>query len=297
MLMAVYGGDKAEFLQQAVDSVLCQTVAPEEILVVCDGPLPSRLDEELFELQAKAPEQIRILRLPENRGLGAALNAGLHQCRNDLVARMDADDLALPDRMERQLAGMAQYPETAVLGGQIAEFREDPNRPFSYRTVPADPERILHLLRRRNPMNHVTVLYRRDWVLEAGGYPEFAGPGFEDYYLWVKLLAWGAVLRNIPEVCCNVRVNEAQYSRRGGWAYFCNAMKVQHLLTEEGLIGPGRFCFNMAAWFASAVLLTAGMRKALCLRLLRKKVPPEKSSGPGLNPRGECCYEAAHYQP
>ncbi len=297
VLMAVYKGDQAPFLRQAVESMLAQSAAPAEILLVCDGPLTPELEEEISHLQVVIGDRLQVLRLPENRGLGAALNAGLRHCRHDLVARMDADDLALPDRMAHQLQAMEAYPEAAVIGGQIAEFREDPQRPFSYRTVLLEPEAVRRFARCRTPMNHVTVLCRREALLRVGGYPEFSGPGFEDYYLWIKLLARGYVLRNIPQLCCKVRVSGAQYSRRGGWGYFQNALAVQRLLRKEGMVSPVRFCCSCGLWFVSSLVLSAGMRRQVCLGFLRRKQFPSPEPAVMSPVFGEISHEAAHSQP
>lgn len=274
VLMAVYFKEKAEYLRMAIDSMLCQTAPPEEFVLVCDGPLTEALEAVIAEYCSAEPGRFRVVRLERNMGLGAALNAGLQQCRNELVARMDSDDIALPDRMEKQLAEMQIHPNAAVLGGQIAEFFEDRKTITAYREVPTDSQKIRNIMKYRNPMNHVTVVMRRSCVLAAGKYPQFTAPGFEDYFLWVTLLARGCELRNILDVCCRVRVSDGQYCRRGGWKYFQNAMKVQRLLLGKEIISFPQFCINSAVWFCEAMVVPAGFRKKIFLRFLRSPELP-----------------------
>ena len=271
VLMAVYYREQAEYLHQAIDSMLCQTVPPEEFVLVCDGPLTQALDAVITKYQVAQPERFQIIRLERNMGLGAALHIGLQCCRNELVARMDSDDIAVTDRMEAQLAQLRCFPGTAVLGGQIAEFWSVPECVMSYREVPQEPQEILQFAKSRNPMNHVTVLLRKSAVLEAGNYSQTVSPGFEDYYLWVTLLAKGYELRNISKVCCKVRVSEGQYARRGGWRFFQNAMQVMRLLKKQRMISHIRLWMNTAVWFAGTMLIPTGFRKQLLLRFLRRQ--------------------------
>ena len=270
VLMAVYAKERPEYLRQAVESMLHQTVPPEEFVLVCDGPLTAELEAVIEELVCRSPGLFHILRLPENRGLGNALNAGLAHCRNELVARMDSDDLALPERMQWQLARMGGDAGLSVLGGQIAEFEESPRFITAYRFVPEAPEEIRAYLRHRSPMNHTTVLMRRSHVLQVGGYRPV--PGYEDYFLWAKLLRSGFRLENLDRVCCAVRTGETMYLRRGGWRYFCNALRLNAFLWKLGLISPVDGLCNAGLRFVQALLLPPSLRRRFFLRFLRKNV-------------------------
>lgn len=271
VLMAVHRKEKAEYFRQAIESMMTQTVPPEEFLLVCDGLLTEALDSVIAHYQEENPDCFRVVRLQQNRGLGTALAIGLQACRNELVARMDADDLARPQRMELLLAELARHPDASVIGGQIAEFSQIRENICAYRTVPLDEKAVRRFCKTRNPMNHVTVLLRRSHVLKAGNYPSLPGVGFEDYYLWIKLLSQGRNLRNIPEICCDVRVNEAYYCRRGGWNYFGNALRVQKLLYKTKRISGLRFLLNTVIWFFGSVVLPAEFRKPLFFVFLRKR--------------------------
>ena len=158
VLMSVYVKENAEFFSAAVESMLYQSCPPTQFVLVCDGPLTLALDKVIDGFTY--PDLFRILRLPVNQGLGVALQEGLSACDCELVARMDSDDIALPLRMEHQLAAMNADPGLSVVGGQIAEFTGTMGNIQGYRMVPVSPEKIRQSAARRNPMNHMTVLLR-----------------------------------------------------------------------------------------------------------------------------------------
>lgn len=269
VLMAVYYREKPEYLRLAIESMLAQSVPPDEFVLVCDGPLTPPLDSVIEQFCDSYPELFQILRLEKNQGLGAAINVGLGACRNELVARMDSDDLAVPDRMEKQLAAMEKYPQISVLGGQIGEFAEDPEKIHSYRTVPLEEQKIREFLRFRSPMNHTTVILRRSHILQAGGYQ--AIPGFEDYTLWIRLLADGYHMRNIEDMCCRVRADGRMYARRGGMEYFRNTLKMEGLLLEKRFLTVEQYRRNIVVRFIGTMLLTPRIRRLVFLRFLRSK--------------------------
>lgn len=280
VLMSVYCREQPENLRLAVESILGQTVAPTEFVLVCDGPLTQELDGVIDEFCAGYPALFHILRLEENRGLGAALNAGLRECRCELVARMDSDDISLPERMQLQLEAWQQQPGLSALGGQIAEFSHSPDHLLAYRRVPTASETIRTYLKRRSPMNHTTTLLRRSHVLQVGGYEEVAG--FEDYCLWIKLISRGFSLANVPHVCCHVRADDGMYRRRGGWKYFKNAVKMETFLLHSGLITVWEYAGNVAVRFAGTVLISTKLRRLVFLRFLRLRAVEEAKDLSGL---------------
>jgi glycosyltransferase involved in cell wall biosynthesis len=212
--MSIYHGEEASYLDECLASIARQTLLPDQVVVVEDGPVPTAMAAVLGRWSACLP--IEGLRLPMQRGLGPALNAGLSACRNDIVGRMDADDVAMEDRFARQIEHMAADPGLHVLGGQIEEFGDGGGRRLT-RNVLTDPEGIRARALFRNPMNHMTVCYRRDRILGIGGYRD--RPGMEDYDLWVRALAATLVLRNLPLVLVRARTGAAFYSRRRGAVY------------------------------------------------------------------------------
>lgn len=271
VLMAVYYRETAANLRCAIGSMLAQTAPPEEFVLVCDGPLTASLDAVIEDFCAAYPGLFRILRLKENQGLGVALNRGLRLCGNELVARMDSDDIALPDRMERQLAEMERDPSLSVLGGQTAEFRSDPGKIEAYRRVPVEEARIRTFLKFRNPVNHMTVLLRKSHILQVGSYRSVAG--FEDYHLWIRLIAAGYRIRNLDAICCMARADAGLYARRGGVVYFQNTLKMERLLLETKLISHGEYLKNVFVRFLGTIVLPAGARRLIFLLLLRSREP------------------------
>ena len=275
VLMAVYHKDDPGFFRAAADSMLSQTTPPAEFVLVCDGPLSPELDAEINELAARCVCRLHVIRLPKCGGLGIALRTGVEQCTYELIARMDSDDISVPDRMESQLEYLQLHPETAAVGGQIAEFFTSNAVAVSYRCVPCDNEQVRTYAARRNPMNHMTVTFRRSDVLSAGNYRSF--DRFEDYDLWARMLGRGCRLENLDRVMVYARITSDTYRRRGGFRYFRQTVQMQKQLRACGLIGVGGYWRNLLIRFAGTVLLPNSLRSAVYRRHLRGK-----ASGGGL---------------
>ena len=212
VLMSVYHKADPAFFRTALESLVNQTVRSNDIVIVCDGPLTPQLDEVLDNYQQQYPDIFRIVRLEQNVGIGAAANEGLKHCQNDLVAKMDADDIAVPQRCEWQLNRFAQCPELTVLGGYIAEFDQDPDQPTTLREVPLTNDTIRTFARRRQPFNNQTVMYRRSAVLKVGGYNKMRRS--EDFDLYTRLLCANYYCENLSEVLVQVRVDQGALNRR-----------------------------------------------------------------------------------
>lgn len=165
---------------------------------------------------------LKVLSLVTNRGLGKALNEGLKYCSHELVARMDTDDIAMPERFEKQLAVFKKYPDIDVVGAWINEFEDNVSNIKSVRKLPELPDDIRQFAKRRNPINHPVVMFRKSAVLAAGGYRHF--PLFEDYYLWIRMLMNGAKFYNIQESLLYFRFSSEMFKRRGGWKYMINEL-------------------------------------------------------------------------
>ena len=211
VLMSVYRRENPAYLEAAIESMLHQTVPPRQFVLVCDGPLTDGLDEVL----ARFADRLDLVRLPENKGLGNALRVGLDRCVCPLVARMDSDDISVPDRCEKQLAAFAQDNSLAVVSGAIEEFSDDPEHPFAKRAVPLRHEEMAAYSKRRNPFNHVASMFNKQAIMNAGGYnADFYL--FEDYDLWTRVLQSGAKTANLPDTLVLVRSPADQIKRRGG---------------------------------------------------------------------------------
>lgn len=262
VLMTVYGGARSEHFDAAIRSMLDQTYRTDNFVIVCDGPLTKELDALLDKYTGEDPALFSIVRLPENVGIGEANNVGLKYCEHDLVVKMDADDIAVPDRCEKQAARFRDNPELAVLGGIIEEFDQDPQTPFAIRRVPAEYEQIREFARRRQPFNNQTVMYRRRAVEAVGGYRKLRR--CEDFDLYIRLLHAGYYTENLQDVLVKVRVDNSACSRRASldtlkgciqsrWNSFrlgcCSLLDVLYCVMGECVIlvcpsGVQRFIYN-----------------------------------------------------
>ena len=205
VLMSVYKNEKAEYLELAIDSILKQTIVPNEIVIVKDGTLTHELEMILDKFSTKY-EFFKFLEFKENRGLGLALRDGVLSCSNELIARMDTDDISKLERFEKQLTYIANHPEVAVLGTCIEEFSKNINAPDSATILPLTHDEIVKFSKKRNPFRHMTVLFKRSAVISSGNYRDFLW--FEDYHLWLRLMKKGYIMANLHDVLVSVRADD-----------------------------------------------------------------------------------------
>ena len=232
--MSVYRKEKAEYLKLALDSVINQTLTPDEIVLVQDGELTEELYAVIEEYKQKYPAIVKSYALKQNQGLGKALNYGMEKCSNELIARMDTDDIAEPDRFKLQVQEFIKDKELALCGGQIAEFADNPNEITGYRNVPLKHNEILKFCKKRNPFNHVTVMFKKQAVQNVGDYQHM--PYFEDYWLWVRMLKAGYKAKNIEQVLVRVRAGQDMIARRGGLNYAKCIIRFERALHKIGII-------------------------------------------------------------
>lgn len=267
--MSVYRNDKPEFFLEAVKSVsVKQTLPPNEIVIVVDGPVPKPLEKSIKEVEESIPTVTTIWQ-KENMGLGYALNIGMKACSNELVARMDADDISASNRFEKQVAYMKTHPEVAVCGGQISEFIDSPENIVTYRMVPLDSEDCLNYFKDRDPLNHMTVMLRKLAVMKVGNYQPWHLD--EDTYLWGRLLKNGYKIANLPDILVNARVGKEMYARRGGLKYFKSDSKILKWKLDNGFLSNSRFFYNYMARFGVQVLIPNSLRAWIFKKLLRSK--------------------------
>lgn len=214
VLISVYKKENARFFDECLDSLYTQTVKADEWVIVKDGPLTEELDA-VIEKYKNEGVNIKEVALPRNRGLGYALSVGIKECSNELVARMDTDDICVSNRFELQVKEFKNDPELELCGGKILEFEDDVNHPIAERRVPLARDEIVKYHRKRNAFNHMTVMYKRSSVINAGNYKGFLF--MEDYVLWLDMLRHGVKCKNIDEYLCNVRTNKDMVARRGGY--------------------------------------------------------------------------------
>ncbi len=261
-----YKNDNPKDFETAFLSIYNQTVRPDEIIITVDGPIPPELDAVVtrFETEYLAV----ILRSEQNNGQGIAHSMAVSHAKYDWIAIMDADDISVPDRFEKQLAVIADHPEISVLGGQIDEFIGTPDNVVGIRNVPLEDYMIKRYLRIRCPFNHMSILLNTHMVKEAGNYQGWHYN--EDYFLYCRMLEKGAVFCNLPDILCHVRVGKEMYERRGGWRYFKSEAKLQGWMYKHKIIAFPRYCINVAIRLCVQVFMPNWLRGFVFQKLFRK---------------------------
>lgn len=269
MVMSVYGKDKPEFVVRALESVTVeQTVRPTEVVLVVDGPVSDGLRAVLVEKGRSAEVPFNVVWLPENKGLGNALRVGVEVAKYDIIARMDSDDVSVPERFEKQMRYLEEHPDCDIVGGQITEFIGDEDNVVGKREVPCKHDDIVMWLKGRCPFNHMSVTALRSRVIAVGNYMDWHFN--EDYYLWVRMALAGCRMANLGDVLVNVRVGADMYRRRGGWRYFRSEARLQGFMLRHRVIGMPRYLFNVAARFAVQVAMPNRLRGFVFQKLFRK---------------------------
>ena len=241
LLLSVYDGDRPDFLSRAYRSAIDeQSVRPAEAIIVQDGPVRPELAKCLDELRAGSPVPVTFLTLPANGGLGPALDAGLAAASYDVIARMDADDIAMPNRFEVQLPLIT---DADIVGSGLIEFVGEPENAVGRRVPPVGSAQIRKYARMHDPFNHPTVMYRRSAVQAAGGYGDF--PLMEDYALFARMLTNGARPVNVPEPLVWYRVGATSFKRRGGTGLLRSELRLQREFRRSGFISTAEYVRNV----------------------------------------------------
>lgn len=243
LLLSVWAGDDPEFFRQAwTSTVVEQTRRPDEVVVVQDGPVEAGLAAALTELLTGCQIPLQHVVLERNLGLGPALDRGIAACSHDVIARMDADDVSLPQRFEVQLPLIEAGAD--IVGSALLEFTNSIDDIVEVRIPPTDPHWIRSAARFRDPFNHPTVVYRRQAVQRAGGYQDL--PLMEDYLLFARMLATGAEPANVAEPLVYYRVGAGAYARRGGRELLRSEVALQRRFRELGITTRTQFVRNVA---------------------------------------------------
>lgn len=268
VIVPVYVKDKVDFLIEAILSILDnQTIQPNEVLVVVDGHIGEDLKNTLETLR-KYDSRIRIEYFPVNRGLGNVLRDGVALCSNELIARMDSDDYSIPNRFELQYQYMMSHPDCAIVGGQMGEFIDNIDTVVGMRYVPEKHSGILKRLKSRCPFNHITVMFRKSKILEAGNYIEWHYN--EDYYLWIRMAEHKMEMANLPQTLAYARVGREMYQRRGGKKYFKSEKGLQDYMLSHKIISFPQYLFNVAIRFGVQVAMPNKVRGLIFQKLFRK---------------------------
>ncbi len=267
VLMSLYVKEKAEYARACFESLLAQTVRADEWVIVEDGPLNEELYALLAEYESRYPNLIKRVPLERNRGLGLALREGITHCSNELIARMDTDDIARSDRFEIQLKAFEENPDLDICGSHIQEFDGDLSNLLSKRVVPLAQEEILRYQRRRDSFNHMTVIYKKSAVLRAGNYQE--APLMEDSLLWVNMMRTGAVCANVDDCLVYARAGKDMIDRRGGWAYYKKYESGRKKIYQTGYISWWDYRVTLSIQFVVA-MLPRKLRRWVFEKLLRR---------------------------
>ncbi|MBR5778861.1 MAG: glycosyltransferase [Bacteroidales bacterium] len=270
IITSVYKNDKPEYVREALDSMLVeQTTKPSEIVLVRDGQVPDELESILNEYESRYHNIFNIIRLEQNRGLGNALKLGVETAKYDIIARMDSDDICLPNRFEQQLKYMNENPDTDIVGGQMTEFIGSSDNIVGTRVVPCTNAEIYEYMKNRCALNHVTVMFKKDAVLKVGNYQDWFWN--EDYYLWIRMMIKGCQFANLPEPLVNVRSGADQYARRGGRKYYESEKGIKKLQLENKMISKVEYFYFVAQRCIIQILMPNWLRGWVFRTFARQK--------------------------
>ena len=267
VLISVYSKENPIFLKEALNSTVNQSLLPSEIVLVKDGPLTKELDKVINEFN-QTFRNLKIIVSEKNVGLGRALNIGLKKCSFDLIARMDSDDVCEYDRFLQQINFMNENPDIDIVGGYIQEFFNVKGDSKLMRKVPLSSDDIINRFKRRNAMNHVTVLFRKQSILEVDGYQPLLY--LEDYYLWLRMMLVNKKFANLDKVLVFVRTGSGMYKRRGDKSYTQGWKKIQLILYKNGFISYLGFKISMLQ-IRIFLLVPTKIRYLMYKFLLRQK--------------------------
>lgn len=214
-LMSVYYKEKPDYLKTSIDSMLNQTQKPDEIIIVEDGKLTEELEEVIEKYKKENPNIFTVVKLEKNIGLGLALNKGIEISRNELIARMDSDDISRPNRCEKQLKRFEEKPGLSIVGSYIDEFKDTIENIISMRKVPRTTEEIYEFAKRRSAFNHPTVMYKKSEILKQNGYANLRRN--QDVDLFGRMMFAGCKAENIDEALVLFRTNDDLAKRRKSW--------------------------------------------------------------------------------
>lgn len=266
VLLSVYKNEKPEYMRQCFDSMLNQTVKADEWVVVEDGPLTEELYSVLNEYEKSNQGLIKRIPLEKNRGLGLALREGVPHCSYELIARMDTDDICRSDRFERQLKFMEDNTDIDVCGSHIKEFYDSVTDIKSERKVPLNDNEIKAYQKRRDGVNHVTVMFKKSVVLKAGNYQSCLL--MEDTLLWINMILAGAKFGNIDDYLVFVRTGADMFSRRGGLKYYKKYKTGRKRIYDTGYISWWDYKYTLLVQFIVCIMPNR-LRRLIFEKMLR----------------------------
>lgn len=244
VLISVYIKDNASFFDSALQSIWCDTtLKPSQVVLVKDGPLNGDLEKIIEKWKSIIEKNLTIVVLEKNSGLATALNEGLFHCHYDIVARMDSDDISLPNRFQSQIDFLTNHPETSILGSAIEEWDESFSTRTGIKKLPENFIDIKKFSKFRSPINHPSVIFRKEAIINCGGYPNIYP---EDYLLWCIAIKKGYIIRNQDEVLLKMRCGDSMMKRRG-FKFLKGEIKLFLKLYEINHINTTQLILNIAS--------------------------------------------------
>jgi glycosyltransferase involved in cell wall biosynthesis len=234
VLISLYKSNNPIFFEQALDSCFKQTYPPSEVVLVIDGEITSELQYVVAKFSSQYGDSFKIVPLKKNIGQGPALNEGLKHCSNELVARMDTDDISKLTRFEKQVMVFEKNPYIDILSSWVDEFKNSPDEILFTRKLPEKHSEIVKYSKKRCPLNHPAIMYKKSKIIDCGGY-ELLG-FMDDYVLWMKLIKNGAIFYNIQESLLFYRMGDDMYERRGGFKYAIDECRLQWLFYKRNMV-------------------------------------------------------------
>lgn len=237
VLISIYKKENPDHFHICMESIYdFQTLKPTEIILVEDGPLTTELYEKIQHWKLKLGRILKIIKLNQNVGVGIAKNHGLKACLYELVCIVDTDDISAPNRFQKQVNFLISHPEIAICGGQISEFKVNPNLPLKSRQVPLLNDQLYIFSKTRSPFNNMTVAYRKSVIEEVGGYQHHLW--MEDYNLFLRIIAKGYKLYNFEDILVYARIDNGMHKRRKGLKYIQSEKKLLDLKKKLKLQHP-----------------------------------------------------------
>lgn len=252
VLISVYHKEQSEYLRLSLESITTQTLMPTEIVLVKDGPLTPELDSVCEEYADLYPDVLKIVALPENVGLGCALNEGLQHCSYDLVARMDSDDISKSNRFMKQIELMNSRPDISIVGSWVEFFEGTTDNIIALKRRPREGGELFAYAKKRTPLSHPSVMFRKQDIVNVGSYQHMHL--MEDYYLWLRLINAGYKLYNIQESLLFFRTSHDVMKRRGGVRYALSEYKLFKFMEQESIISTKEFIVNLLTRFPVRIM-------------------------------------------
>lgn len=273
VLMSVYYKENASYLDYSIDSMLKQSIFPNEFVIVKDGKLTNDLDKIIEKYSNKYPELFKVVELEKNMGLGEALRVGILNCKYEFIARMDSDDYSVPDRIEKEFTIFEKMPELGLVGSNVEEFEDEIENIKCHVVLPETNEQIEKFSKKRCPFRHPSLLYKKSEVINAGNYRTFYL--CEDYDLYIRMIKNNCKCYNIQEPLVFMRISEDFYKRRGGWKYMKTILKFKSEQLKTGYFSVFDFLITTIPHII-VCLMPNKLRDYIYRNFLRKKVKNKK---------------------